>query len=60
MSKSLKKSNENIMKSDDEESPFQAANRINYKQFMSPKSDRVFEFKSKRIEFRRRPSFEKM
>ena len=53
MSKCLKKSLE-IVKSDDEE-PAVLNPNLNYQEFLQPKSDRVFEFKSKRIEFRRRP-----
>jgi hypothetical protein len=30
--------------------------QIDYSQYMQPKTDRIYEFKTKRIEFRRRPS----
>lgn len=48
----MRRSSENVKA--EEITPFRTD--INYELFLQPKTDRVFEFHSKRVDFRRRPS----
>ena len=50
---SIKKSTEPF--GPEEEEPYLLNKNVNYSLYLTPKTDRIFEFKSKRLEFRRRP-----